>query len=75
MLAAVFMSEDTTIDEVITFLGRHPNKPMALIHAGFSDARRLSQELGDRSAGMRHIFLPPIVGCSTADILALENES
>jgi hypothetical protein len=54
--AGVFLSETMTVSEAVECCKQHADHDMAVIHAGFSDAKGLAEALGDQAKKMRHIF-------------------
>jgi hypothetical protein len=54
--AGVFLSETMTVSEALDCCKQHADHDMAVIHAGFSDAKGLAEALGDQAKKMRHIF-------------------
>lgn len=62
ILAGIYLSDQITVPEIRSYLDRHSERPIALVHAGFADARRLSEELGATAANMCHIFFEASCG-------------
>jgi len=56
IIAGLFLSEQATADEVLAHLEVHADNEIALIHAGFTNARQLSEKLGAKANAMCHIF-------------------
>lgn len=60
--AGIILSDSTPIDRVLAMCDQHQNRPITLIHAGFSDARALTEALGASLNEMRHIFWDGLFG-------------
>jgi hypothetical protein len=59
----ILLSEQITIDEVIGILDAHKERHITLIHAGFTDAKKLVEKLGETAINqMRHVFLEKVCG-------------
>ena len=57
ILAGVLLKRGMTSAEALAICAEYADERLALIHAGFSDPRQLSADLGDRSQKMQHIFI------------------
>lgn len=55
--AGILLKEDMQTEEAITLFDEHKNHAPAFIHAGFTDAKTLADQLGDRLSKTKHIFL------------------
>lgn len=55
--AGVLLSEETSLDQAVECCAQHEQHPIALIHAGFSHGKRLSEVLGDRLEAMKSLFI------------------
>lgn len=53
----ILLTEQTTIETAFNMCDTHKDRPVTLIHAGFTEARALAERLGDRLNTLRHIFL------------------
>lgn len=62
VLAGVLLKDDTTTVEAIQYCETHQAHPLALIHAGFSDAKGLASALGGDSSDTLHVFFEPDCG-------------
>lgn len=60
--AGIILHDGTPIDEVLSMCERHQDRPITLIHAGFSDARALTDALPDSINHIRHIFWDGMFG-------------
>jgi hypothetical protein len=60
--AGVLLKKTMTVDEAIACWKEHKDHDMALIHAGFTDAKGLADGLGVKMKGMRHVFFEPYCG-------------
>ena len=60
--AGILLKESMTAEEAIACCREHRDHDMALIHAGFTDAKGLADRLGDLAGEMRHVFLEPYCG-------------
>jgi hypothetical protein len=56
--AGILLKEDMTLREALALCEGHEDHDMALVHAGFADARGLVDALGERVREMRHVFFP-----------------
>jgi hypothetical protein len=56
--AGVLLNEEVTVREALACCEAHQNHSMALVHAGFSDAKGLVDGLGAGVRDMRHVFFP-----------------
>jgi hypothetical protein len=56
--AGVLLKEGMTVREALGCCEVHENHALALVHAGFSDARGLVDALGDEVRRMLHVFFP-----------------
>lgn len=54
--AGVLLKKNMTVQEALTCCDEHEDHDMALIHAGFTDAKGLADGLGSRTKSMRHFF-------------------
>ncbi|MCT9871623.1 sce7725 family protein [Paenarthrobacter aurescens] len=55
--AGILLTSETSLTEASRLIGQHPEDGTALIHAGFTEPRALSELLGGRSETLRHIFI------------------
>lgn len=60
--AGVLLKGGMTTNEVIACCEKHKGHPLALIHAGFPDAKQLAESLGDDLSAMLHVFFEPDCG-------------
>lgn len=60
--AGVLLKGGMTTLEVIACCETHENHPLALIHAGFTDAKGLADALGAKLPNMFHVFFEPDCG-------------
>jgi hypothetical protein len=60
--AGVLLSKDMTLPAAMACIEEHTDHDMALIHAGFTDAKGLADRLGARMREMRHVFFEPSCG-------------
>jgi hypothetical protein len=60
--AGVLLKKSMTVDEAVACIEEHEDHDMALIHAGFTDAKGLVDGLGDKMKEMRHVFFEPYCG-------------
>lgn len=58
----ILLKEETAISDVQAWLARHEAAEIALIHAGFTDAKGLSDALSAKAQRMRHVFFEPYCG-------------
>lgn len=58
----IVLSDKVTIDNVTSILLAHKDRSFTLIHAGFTDASKLSEELSTRKIKVRHVFLENFCG-------------
>jgi len=54
--AGVLLSPSTTVEDAVECCKAHADHDMAVIHAGFNDAKGLADALGDAAKKMRHVF-------------------
>lgn len=60
--AGVLLKGGMTTPEVMTCCKTHKDHPLALIHAGFTDAKGLAAALGAKLPNMLHVFFEPDCG-------------
>ncbi len=60
--AGVLLKGEMNVAEALECCEAHQNHNLALIHAGFSDAKGLTDALGDGIRSMGHIFFEPYCG-------------
>jgi hypothetical protein len=60
--AGVLLKKTMTVHEAIKSCQDHKDHDMALIHAGFTDAKGLADGLGAHMNDMRHVFFEPYCG-------------
>jgi len=60
--AGIFLTENTTVDEVVTIALAHPNHSPTLIHAGFTEARPLAEKLLENGIATRNVFFEDYCG-------------
>jgi hypothetical protein len=60
--AGLLLKKGMTVAEAVSCCAEHENHDMALIHAGFTDAKGLVDALGDDVKTMRHVFFEPYCG-------------
>lgn len=58
----ILLKEDTGLEDVRAFIGRHADSPIAFVHAGFTDAAGLGEAIGGRAHAGRHVFFEPHCG-------------
>jgi hypothetical protein len=56
IVVGVLLKETSTIDEALACCALHEDQGIALIHAGFTDAKGLVEGLGMKVGGVQHIF-------------------
>lgn len=56
IVAGIYVTEKTTIDEIIGFCDRNADRPISIIHAGFAEGRALRASLDNRQGSYTHIF-------------------
>jgi hypothetical protein len=56
--AGILLKEDMPLREAMECCEVHKGHAMALVHAGFADAKGLTGALGDRVREMPHVFFP-----------------
>ncbi|MEE2025933.1 sce7725 family protein [Alkalimonas mucilaginosa] len=61
-LVGVHLSEATSLGEIASLCEAHKNRRVALIHAGFSDARGLAELIKKHPEDTQHIFLEQFCG-------------
>lgn len=54
--AGILLTEGMTVKDAIDCCNQHADHNMALVHAGFSDAKGLAEALGGKVKKVRHIF-------------------
>lgn len=52
----ILLKEDTSLDEVKSYIARHEQAPIVFVHAGFTDAPALAAAIGERTKTGRHVF-------------------
>jgi hypothetical protein len=57
VLPGILLDERTTVDDAIQLGGLSNGTSVAIVHAGYSDARRLADELRPLSSQITHVFL------------------
>ncbi len=62
VFAGVLLKDDMTTPEAMECCEVHEEHPLALIHAGFSDAKGLASALGGKSSDILHVFFEPDCG-------------
>ncbi|MFN3889874.1 MAG: sce7725 family protein [Beijerinckiaceae bacterium] len=62
IIVGVLLKENTNLADVITSCETHASRPIALIHAGYANAKELVRTLGPRLADMQHIFFDGMSG-------------
>ncbi|MFP3743618.1 sce7725 family protein [Achromobacter sp. SIMBA_011] len=55
--AGILLRSDMTVEEVMTCYDQHGDHQPVLIHAGFTAAKALAVELGDKMAGLTNVFV------------------
>lgn len=60
--AGVLLKGGMSTKEAMICCEKHKAHPLALIHAGFPDAKQLAEALGDDLKNMRHVFFEPDCG-------------
>jgi hypothetical protein len=60
--AGILLKGGMSTPEAVACCKKHVGHPLALIHAGFSDAKQLAETLGDQLTKIRHIFFEPDCG-------------
>lgn len=55
--AGILLQSETTLDEATTLLATHPGDQVAVLHAGFMDARGIADALGQRMGTVRNLFI------------------
>ena len=58
----MLLKERTTREQIEDFLRTYPLERVVLVHSGFTDARGLSEWLGERIADIKHVFYEPFCG-------------
>ena len=60
--AGILLKQDMTSSEVMTVYGAHESHDPAFIHAGFTEAKGLTEKLGSLSKNQCHIFIDKYCG-------------
>jgi hypothetical protein len=60
--AGMLLKKGMTVDEAVACCEEHEDHDMALIHAGFTEAKGLADAFGDKINEMRHVFFEPYCG-------------
>jgi hypothetical protein len=55
--AGILLTSETSTDQALYQLSKHQEQGTALVHSGYTDARALSQLVGDRSSSICNIFV------------------
>lgn len=58
----ILLKKDMTVEDALACCAKHQNHEVTLVHAGFTDAKALTESLGDRLAGVRNVFVEPYCG-------------
>jgi len=53
----ILLMEDVAVDDAIVLCDDFEDRKVTLIHSGFTKAKLLAQELGDKVSEIRHVFL------------------
>lgn len=53
----ILLSTDISVDDAHELCSKFASRPITLIHAGFKEAKLLSEKLGERVSEIRHVFL------------------
>ena len=62
ILAGVLLKGDMSVADVVACCDGHSDHKLALVHAGFSDAKELVEALGENTKSMCHVFFEPDCG-------------
>lgn len=62
ILVGILLKGDMSSEEILSYCNNHKDHTLALIHAGFLDAKELADALGEQVQSMRHAFFDPICG-------------
>jgi hypothetical protein len=62
IIAGILLKGGMTVKEILACYNAHKNHPLALVHAGFSDAKNLADVLGTSAQNMQHVFFEPDCG-------------
>jgi len=60
--AGVLLKKNMTADEVIAYCEDHEGHDIALVHAGFTNAKNLVDALGEECNEMQHVFIEEYCG-------------
>lgn len=60
--AGILLEEDATVKETLDCIAKHKKHTVALVHAGFTDGKALSDALGKDVSNFRQIFFEPYCG-------------
>lgn len=60
--AGVLLKKDMTVQDALECCDAHRNRDLALVHAGFADAKGLADGLGERINEMHHVFFEHYCG-------------
>lgn len=60
--AGILLYEQNSVADAINLCANHNDRAITLIHAGFTEAKVLAENLGDDASKMRHVFLEKFCG-------------
>ena len=60
--AGILLTSEISLEEAVSYCNRHQNHNLALIHAGFSNAKGLSTALGEKLKSITHCFFAEDAG-------------
>ena len=55
--AGILLTDEVTLDEIAGMYEKHAGRTVTLIHAGFTEARALSEKIGQTPIDIQHVFL------------------
>ena len=58
----VLLTEEVNLEHAVSLCNGFSDRAITVIHSGFTEAKSFAQELGDKLAGMRHVFLQDTCG-------------
>ncbi len=57
IIAGILLNEEISLEQAIEYCVGHAGRPLALIHAGFTQGKALADALEDRAGGMKSLFI------------------
>ncbi|MDG2532209.1 sce7725 family protein [Sphingomonas sp. HITSZ_GF] len=58
----ILLRENMTVENAMACYGQHADHQRTFIHAGFTQAKALAEQLGDELPDTQHVFLEPVCG-------------